>query len=994
MKWYNDLKIRYKLLFTFGIPVFLLVVLAILSVVQIGSIDKRYSNLIDTSIWRQNSISQSIADMQRLRYINLTKEYLVKTNANANEDEFLTLQEKFNALAEQFADHLYVYRTNLSIDTYLTESEKQKRMGAINETLDLFTNEYREKTNKLDASLFAGEQDTDSILEEVFETGDLISQKLDSFYNLISLMVQEISTDTSANSQRATILLINMTIILVILSVLVSLFMSRTIKTPITQMENAMCEISKGNLSYPIRSNHNDELGLLANQIGDMVDNIAEMNKVMTVMANLDSMVIVTDLDYNLKYMNKSCADIFGVDINACKGKKCYKALRNLDSPCSICQMQQLLPQKDSYPVRDYEYLYDETIGAWVGGKSAIIRWVDGSMAYLQSLKNETEKKKNQEQLCEAKKAAEEALAAKSIFFANMSHEIRTPMNAVLGMSELLLQENLNNRQMRYTKDIKMSAGALLNIINDILDVSKLQTGKLQLVPVHYDFEAMIDNISSIAHYLVDDSRKNISFDLLMQKQEHTCLYGDDMRLRQVLLNLISNAVKFTEEGCVRLAVNFTDTDMQITVSDTGMGIPSASIPMLFNAFEQVDVLKNRGQKGTGLGLTISKAIVEMMGGHITVNSEYGKGTIFHVEIPKVLGDASLVEHHDGKEVALCAPDAKILVVDDNETNLNVACGLLGLFQITADTATSGRQSINKIQRNHYDIVFMDHRMPEMSGVETAKFIRGMGINVPIIALTASAVVGAKEMMLEAGMNDYLWKPIVKTELVHMLKKWLPAEKLLDPPAQKNIPDNEEPGEGHKKFWEKLNQIEGLDPKTGLDRVDGQKDVYKKSLEYMIKEIEKCEINLGEFLSANNMQQFSIAAHGMKGSLANIGAMELSKKASVLEKASHIMDNNFCEENLPSFLTELNELCENLKEAFSLILQNNGPIEIPEELSLIYKRLLKAFGEFDLQHIEKEMEAINELHLNGAIKEEIEKIKDAVMLMDYDSAAELMKNAA
>jgi signal transduction histidine kinase/CheY-like chemotaxis protein/HAMP domain-containing protein/HPt (histidine-containing phosphotransfer) domain-containing protein len=789
-----------------------------------------------------------------------------------------------------------------------------------------------------------------------------------------------------------------MAAVLVILSVLVSLFMSRTIKTPITKMEKAMCEISKGNLLYPIRSNHNDELGLLANQIGNMVDNIAEMNKVMTVMANIDSLVIVTDLDYNLKYINKNCADFLGLDINACKGKKCYKALRNLDKPCSICQMSKLLPQKDSYPTRDYEYLYDETIDAWVGGKSAIIRWVDGSMAYMQSIKNETDKKKTQEQLSEAKKAAEEALAAKSIFFANMSHEIRTPMNAVLGMSELLLQENLNERQMRYAKDIKMSAGALLNIINDILDVSKLQAGKLQLVPVHFDFNAMIDNISSIAHFLVDDSRKNISFNMALQNKEPLCLYGDDMRLRQILLNLLGNAIKFTDKGSVQLTVNFTDTSMRISVSDTGIGIPAESLPTLFDAFEQVDLVKNRYKKGTGLGLTITKAIVEMMGGHITVESEYGKGTSFCVELPKVLGDASLVEHIDNKETALYAPDAKILVVDDNETNLNVASGLLRLFHITADAATSGKQAVDMVQQKKYDIVFMDHRMPEMSGVETTKLIRELGIDVPIIALTASAVIGAKDMMLEAGMNDYLWKPIVKAELVHMLQKWIPAEKLLDTPPSAPVVD--EAAEDHavseedSKFWKKIKQIEGIDLSIGLGLVDGQKDVYEKSLKLMTREIEKTDRSLICFLMMRDMEQFCIAAHGIKGSLANIGAMELSTKALALEKAIKTTDTFFCTSNLPPFLDELNALCGKIKEALSAIDQDTNPVEVPPELPCIFSHLIEAFEEFNLPRIETEMAALDAIPLSGALKEEVEKIKDCIMIMDYDSATELMRKAA
>jgi CheY-like chemotaxis protein/HPt (histidine-containing phosphotransfer) domain-containing protein len=468
------------------------------------------------------------------------------------------------------------------------------------------------------------------------------------------------------------------------------------------------------------------------------------------------------------------------------------------------------------------------------------------------------------------------------------------------------------------------------------------------------------------------------------------------MRLRQVLLNLLSNAIKFTEKGRVRLAVNFTDTAVQITVSDSGIGIQADSLPTLFDAFEQADLLKNRNKTGTGLGLTIAKAIVEMMDGHITVESEYGKGTAFHVEIPKILGDPALVEHTNDKEMTVYAPDAKILVVDDNTTNLNVACGLLRLFRITADTATSGRKAIELVQEKNYDIVFMDHRMPELSGVETTGIIRETGINVPIIALTASAVVGAKDMMLEAGMNDYLWKPIVKAELVHVLQKWLPAEKLLNPPPETSVLNDtgDDEYEYNGELWKRLEYIEGLDLSIGLGRVDGQKDVYEKSLTYMIQEIEKGDKNLNAFLAANDMQQFCIAAHGMKGSLANIGAMELSSKAFALEKASKQTDNDFCAANLPSFLEELNELCGKLKEAFSVICQGSDPVEIPSELSCIFGRLISAFGEFNLSRIEKEIAALNALPVSGALQKEIERIKDLAMMMDYDGAAELIRNAA
>jgi HPt (histidine-containing phosphotransfer) domain-containing protein len=299
------------------------------------------------------------------------------------------------------------------------------------------------------------------------------------------------------------------------------------------------------------------------------------------------------------------------------------------------------------------------------------------------------------------------------------------------------------------------------------------------------------------------------------------------------------------------------------------------------------------------------------------------------------------------------------------------------------------------VQKKQYDIVFMDHRMPELSGVETTKIIRELGITVPIIALTASAVIGAKDMMLEAGMNDYLWKPIVKTELVHMLNKWIPNEKLLDPPkeisAWSDIVEEEDKFNG--ELWKRLEYIEGLNLPLGLNRVEGQRDVYENSLRFMIQEIEKSDKNLKAFLEANDMRRFGITAHGMKGSLANIGAMELASKALALEKASDKMDKDSCAANLPLFLEELNELHVKLTEAFSVICCTDT-IEMPPELPGIFSRLINAFGEFNFLGIEKEAAALDALHLSGAIKGEIEKIKDSVMMMDYEGAKETMEKLA
>ena len=646
-----------------------------------------------------------------------------------------------------------------------------------------------------------------------------------------------------------------------------------------------------------------------------------------------------------------------------------------------------------------FEWMFRTAAGEPLPVETTIVRinWKD-TYRYLSYSRDLRKEKANEQKVLDSlereraltiqKEAAQAANETKSQFLASMSHEIRTPMNAVLGMAELLLQENLNTRQYRYAEDIKTSAEALLDIINDILDVSKIQAGKLSLMPVHYDLIMMIDNISSIARFLVED--KDITFSANVSGDIPGCLFGDDIRLRQVLLNLLSNAVKFTGEGHVRLIVHVSDANVRFTVSDTGIGIRDEDIGKLFYAFEQFDARKNRDKSGTGLGLSITKALVELMGGRISVESVYGQGTSFHVEIPKVLGNESLIRHSDGSNNVISAPDAKVLVVDDNAINLNVACGLLRLSQITAETASSGYQAIELVKRNSYDIVFMDHMMPVMDGLEATKAIREMGIGVPIIALTASAVVGTKELMIAAGMDDYLSKPIISSQLKQMLLKWVPAEKQLHESSAVGDPGGDE-DQVSAGFWEKIEQIEGLSLSIGLERVEGQRDTYEKMLKLMIKEIEKCDRNLREFLESGDMRNFCIEVHSIKSSLAIIGALEMESDARDLEIASGREDADFCAKNLPPLLRDLSNLRLRLKEAFSNMGHGSGAIEIPPELPLVFERLAEAIREMDIVAIDEGVERLNGLSLPGELGGEVDQIIDAAIMMDYDYAVEVIQ---
>ena len=389
---------------------------------------------------------------------------------------------------------------------------------------------------------------------------------------------------------------------------------------------------------------------------------------------------------------------------------------------------------------------------------------------------------------------AERANQAKGDFLANMSHEIRTPMNAIIGMNEMVMREEISPKAAQYSQDIYNAGQTLLAIINDILDFSKIESGKMEIVPVSYELGSLLNDVLNMVNKKVHDKGLELVTDISPDIPHQ--LFGDEIRIRQVILNLVNNAVKYTDKGKVTLRVEHrvredAGIDLLVSVTDTGIGIREEDLDKLFNSFQRVDMSVNRKVEGTGLGLSIAKQLVEQMNGAIQVDSTYGQGSTFSISLPQQVEDASpigdfaaavkkMYKDRRAEELAFMAPDARILVVDDNKVNLVVAKGLIRETKIQVDSALSGEEALEKIRTEKYHIILLDHMMPVMDGMETLKRMRAQEENqsrdAAVIALTANAISGSREMYLAAGFDDYLSKPINAARYKEMICRYLPPE--------------------------------------------------------------------------------------------------------------------------------------------------------------------------------------------------------------------------
>lgn len=696
---------------------------------------------------------------------------------------------------------------------------------------------------------------------------------------------------------------------------------------------------------------------------------------------NLKEAVIVTDADHRFLFLN-SMADKIITSINKEQGystdDKIYAFIQG---------------SQDFFDWKDRHYQVEETV----------LKDNELIQGYMMTIVDVTKIIEQNHLMKRLVLQTEDANRAKTNFVSNMSHEIRTPMNSIVGITEILLRSRHSPKEQEYLLNIQSSGRVLLTIINDVLDCSKMEAGKMQLFDEPYDTCSLFHDLRISMENRIGHSGLELIYDI---DQDIPCkLKGDMGRIRQVIINLVNNAIKYTEKGSVRFSVHVRqkNTDkvmLYYEVADTGIGIRKEDQKILFDAFQRVEMDRNRYVEGTGLGLTISQNLVNMMGGVIEVESEYGKGSRFFFTIEQTIIDptpVSAVNYNGQKdnvtekeaECLFIAPEAHILLVDDNELNLVVAKELLKPLWMQIDTAENGLQAVKMVRGSQYDLVLMDHMMPVMDGIEAAKAIRALPEDkyqkLPIIALTANAMVDARKEFLNAGMNGFVAKPIDFARICNQLKLWLPKDLVRDVPKE----------EAKKLLADDLSdrEIQPEDPQMGFSFEEGvnhcgSKAALMKTIRIFYRTIDSKANKIEQCLKEGLISDYVIEIHALKSSALLIGAVPLSEAAKELEDYGKQGKTEVLEEKTPDVLTLYRDL-KNILRPYAEKEEDAKKEFSDGEWITALQQIHQCIEQFDLDGVDQIMEQLEEYQVPECIRESMDQLRVYVADVSLEEIMEL-----
>ena len=696
---------------------------------------------------------------------------------------------------------------------------------------------------------------------------------------------------------------------------------------------------------------------------------------------NLKEAVIVTDADHRFLFLN-SMADKIITSINKEQGystdDKIYAFIQG---------------SQDFFDWKDRHYQVEETV----------LKDNELIQGYMMTIVDVTKIIEQNHLMKRLVLQTEDANRAKTNFVSNMSHEIRTPMNSIVGITEILLRSRHSPKEQEYLLNIQSSGRVLLTIINDVLDCSKMEAGKMQLFDEPYDTCSLFHDLRISMENRIGHSGLELIYDI---DQDIPCkLKGDMGRIRQVIINLVNNAIKYTEKGSVRFSVHVRqkNTDkvmLYYEVADTGIGIRKEDQKILFDAFQRVEMDRNRYVEGTGLGLTISQNLVNMMGGVIEVESEYGKGSRFFFTIEQTIIDptpVSAVNYNGQKdnvtekeaECLFIAPEAHILLVDDNELNLVVAKELLKPLRMQIDTAENGLQAVKMVRGSQYDLVLMDHMMPVMDGIEAAKAIRALPEDkyqkLPIIALTANAMVDARKEFLNAGMNGFVAKPIDFARICNQLKLWLPKDLVRDVPKE----------EAKKLLADDLSdrEIQPEDPQMGFSFEEGvkhcgSKAALMKTIRIFYRTIDSKANKIEQCLKEGLISDYVVEVHALKSSALLIGAVPLSEAAKELEDYGKQGKTEVLEEKTPDVLTLYRDL-KNILRPYAEKEEDAKKEFSDGEWITALQQIHQCIEQFDLDGVDQIMEQLEEYQVPECIRESMDQLRVYVADVSMEEIMEL-----